>query len=315
MRVFNLILLACCLSLVTRAASPEVVNGIAVIVGDSIITYKDVRLALADDLNFLEKQYGNRPQVYEQKAAELEKSKLEEMVENELVLQEFKRAGYVIPDSWIQSRIAEDIRKVGDRLTLTRTLQAQGITFDAYRTKIREREILRQMWLQKVPREPIISPARIETYYAQHLDQFKMEDQVKLSMILLTNTPGISTTELAKEITSKLDERVPFADLARLYSQDSKASEGGERGWLEKKVLREDLAKAAFALEPGQHSQPIETPEATYILLVEDKKVSYTKTLSEVRDEIESILRAEETKRLRQQWVALLKAKTFIRYF
>jgi parvulin-like peptidyl-prolyl isomerase len=75
------------------------------------------------------------------------------------------------------------------------------------------------------------------------------------------------------------------------------------------------LAKAAFALEPGQHSQPIETPEATYILLVEDKKVSYTKTLSEVRDEIESILRAEETKRLRQQWVALLKAKTFIRYF
>jgi len=305
----------CFAQVLARAAKPEVVNGIAVIVGDAVITYKDLRLALADDLEFLERQYSSRPEVYTEKAAELEKSKLEEMVENELVLQEFKRAGYVIPDSWVQGRINDDIRRVGDRLTLVKSLQAQGITFEAYRNKIREREILRQMWIQKVPMEPIISPAKIETYYAQHRDQFKMEDQVKLKMIVLTNAPGLSTKEMAKEIISKLDEKVPFDELARIYSQDSKASEGGERGWLERKVLREDLAKVAFGLNPGEHSQPIETPEATSILLVEDKKVSYTKTLSEVRDEIEGILRGEETKRLHKQWVDQLKAKSFVRYF
>jgi parvulin-like peptidyl-prolyl isomerase len=314
-RVLMILLLAFSTLACSRAATPQLVNGIAVIVGDAVITYKDIQLALGDDLDFLRRQYGADSEVYKEKAAELQKSKLEEMVENELVLQEFKRAGYVIPDSWVQNQIKEDIRKVGDRLTLISTLQAQGITFEKYREKTREREILRQMWLLKVPRDPLISPAKIENYYAHHLPDFKMEDQVKLRMIVLTNSPGVSNVEMAKEIIAKLDQKVPFEELAKIYSQDSKASSGGERGWMEKKVLRSDLAKAAFALEPGEHSQPIETSDGTYILLVEDKKVSYTQTLSEVRDQIEATLRTEETKRLRKQWVDQLKAKTFIRYF
>jgi peptidyl-prolyl cis-trans isomerase SurA len=50
-------------------------------------------------------------------------------------------------------------------------------------------------------------------------------------------------------------------------------------------------------------------------MLVEDKKVSYVKTLSEVREEIEGTLKTEETKRLRKQWIDQLKAKAFVRYF
>ena len=236
------------------------------------------------------------------------------MVDNQLVLQEFKRAGYVIPDSWIQSRINQDIRQYGDRLTLTKTLQARGITFEGYRNRIRENEILRQMWQMKVPRDPLISPAKIENYYVHHLDEFKLEDQVKLRMISLTNNPSVSIKEMAKEIVSKLDQKVPFEELARIYSQDSKAVEGGERGWMERKQMREEL-KVAFSLNPGEHSQPIEAPEGIYILQVIDKKVSYTKSLAEVRDEIENTLRADETKRLRQEWIEQLKKKSFVQYY
>src|SRR3954466_16193012 len=251
-------------------------------------------MAIEDDLDFLQRRYPNQPAVFNQKAAEVRESKLQEMVDNQLVLQEFKHAGYVIPDSWIQSRINEDVHKFGDRLTLTKTLQAQGITFEAYRNKIKEREILRQMWQMKVPRDPLISPTKIENYYTQHRDEFKLEDQVKLRIIALTNSPGISIKEMAKEIIGKLDQKVPFEDLARLYSQDSKAAEGGERGWMEKKELRDDFRKVAFNLNPGDHSGPIEAPGGIYVLEVLDKKVSYTKSLSEVRDEIEKTPRAEE---------------------
>lgn len=315
----------CCLAaflqlslLVPRAANPDLVNGIAVIVGDSVITYKDIQMALLDDLDILERRFASQPKVYAEKAAELEKAKLEDMVENQLVLQEFKKAGYVIPESYFQTRIDEDIRKFGDRLTLTKTLQAQGITFETYRNRIRERVILQLMWQQKVPREPLISPAKIEDYYVQHRDQFKMEDQVKLRMIVITNSPNnrfYSSKKLGEEIIGKLDQKVPFDELARLYSHGSQAQAGGDWGWVEKKVLREELAKVAFSLEPGQHSGVVETPAAIYVMLVEDKKVSYTKTLSEVRDEIEATLRAEETKRLRKQWIDQLKTKSFVRYF
>ena len=296
-----------------RAANPRLLNGIAVIVGDSVITYKDVQLAIQEDLEFLQRRYGTGPE-FAQKAAELERDRLEAMVENQLVLQEFKSAGYIAPESIIEDRIEDDIKQYGDRLTLTKTLQGQGMTFETYRQRIRERTILELMWRTKVPRDPLISPAKIENYYVQNRDKFKLEDQVKLRMIVLTNSPSYSVQGMASELERQLDQNVPFVELARIYSQDSYASSGGERGWLEKSQLRKELADAAFALAPGEHAV-VPVGDAIYIIQVEDKKVSYTQSLSEVRDEIETTLKAEENRRLREQWIDQLKKKFFVQYF
>jgi peptidyl-prolyl cis-trans isomerase SurA len=301
-----------------HAAAPNLVNGIAVIVGDAVITYKDIHIALLKDIEILERRFGNNPQVYNQKAAELEKAKLEQMVEDQLVLQEFKRAGYVIPDSYFQARIDEDIRKYGDRLTLTKTLQADGLTFETYRNAIRERVILQLMWREKVPQDPLISPSKIENYYAQHRDEFKLEDQVKLRMIVLTNNPNntaYSPMKIAEEIVAKLDEKVPFEELARVYSQSSNAQDGGYWGWAERNVLNTNLSQVAFSLDAGQHSRAISAPNGAYVLKVEEKKISYIKTLAEVRGDIEEKLRVEEKERLRKRWVDQLRAKSYVRYF
>jgi peptidyl-prolyl cis-trans isomerase SurA len=294
-----------------RAAAPNLVNGIAVIVGDAVITYKDIQQALSDDIQSLERRFGNNPQLYNQKAAELEKAKLEDMVENQLVR-------YVIPESYYQSRVDDAIRRYGDRLTLTKTLQAEGRTFEQFRNDIRERTILELMWREKVPREPLISPTKIENYYVEHRDEYKMEDQVKLRMIVLTNNPGnpaYSPMKIAEEIVAKLDQKVPFEELARVYSHGSQAQEGGEWGWVQRTVLNTNLAQVAFTLEPGQHSRAIPAPNGAYVLKVEDRKISYTKTLAEVRDVVEDALRVEEIKRLKKKWIDQLKSKAFIRYF
>jgi parvulin-like peptidyl-prolyl isomerase len=303
---------------VARAATPDLVNGIAVIVGESVITYKDIQLALEEDIDMLERRYGPDTKQFNEKANELREAKLEDMVDNQLVLQEFKKAGYVIPESLFEGEIDKEIKRYGDRLTLTKSLQAQGMTFETWKSRIRERVILQLMWQQKVPRDPLISPTKIEDYYVKHREEFKMEDQVKLRMIVLTNSPngGIySPKRMAQEIVEKLDQKVPFEELARIYSNGSQAKEGGEWGWVEKKVLREELAKVAFSLNPGEHSGVVETANAVYVMMIDDKKIAYTKTLSEVRDEIESSLKAEEAKRLKKQWIQQLKSKAFVRYF
>lgn len=318
MRLFCLVVATACFIVGGRAAAPNLVNGIAVIVGDAVITYKDIQLALQEDLESLERRYGNQPELFNQKAAEMERAKLEEMVENQLVLQEFKRAGYVVPESYFQSRIDEDIRRFGDRLTLTKTLQAQGITFETYRNRIRERVILQLMWREKVPQDPLISPTKIENFYTHNRDKFRVEDQVKLRMIVLTNNPSNPThspKKIAEELVGKLDQKADFIELAKVYSHGSQAQDGGDWGWVQKSVLNTNLAQVAFSLEAGQHSRAIETPAGAYVLLVEDKKVSHIKTLSEVRDEIEATLRADEVKRLKKQWIDQLREKAFVRSF
>jgi hypothetical protein len=56
-------------------------------------------------------------------------------------------------------------------------------------------------------------------------------------------------------------------------------------------------------------------PMEFYLMLVEDKHAQRFKTLTEVREQIEKDLLAQERNRLEKQWVDKLKKKTFVRVF
>ena len=116
-------------------------------------------------------------------------------------------------------------------------------------------------------------------------------------------------------VLAKIHAGGSFADLAKENSQDSRASAGGDWGWFETAKLRKELADVASTLKAGTCSDVIETPEACYLILVEERRAAHVKGLGEVHSEIETILLDQEHTRLRQQWIDRLKKKTFIRYF
>jgi len=136
-------------------------------------------------------------------------------------------------------------------------------------------------------------------------------------MIVLNKTSPDDTNavQFAREIQAKLKDGAAFADLARIYSQGSQQHQGGDWGWIERSVLRKDLADAAFALAPGQTSDAIDAPDAVYLMHVEDKRPAHAKPLADVRNDIEKTLRTQMQAQLQKQWIDGLKKKTFIRYF
>jgi peptidyl-prolyl cis-trans isomerase SurA len=301
----------------SASAQPVELNGVAARVNEAVITKKDVETRIAADLPFLAQQY-RTPQALNQKVTELRQTHLEALIEEQLILHEFKTAGYNLPESYIDDQVNKAIREVGGRATLTKTLQAQNRTYESFRKEIRDKTVLREMRRQNVPFDPVISPHKIETYYLEHRDQFKVEDQIKLRMIVVTNRPsaaGFSAKKLADEIIKKIEEGVPFAEMAKIYSQGSQSGEGGDWGWVERSVLRTDLAEKAFALKAGQRSSVIEAQDGCYIMLVEGVQPAHAKSLAEVREEIESTLKDEEVRRLRKKWIDQLKNKSFVRYF
>jgi peptidyl-prolyl cis-trans isomerase SurA len=302
-----------------QSGSTIPLNGIVARVNDTVITVKEVLTAIASELEFLERRYGDQPAVFDQKARQTRAEAVRLLVENQLILHEFKTGGYNFPDSYIEDQIARDIREnYGNRLTLAKTLEAQGITMENFKQKLRERIIVRAMAEHFIPRDPVISPFKIETYYKEHQDKFKLEDQVKLRMIVITNRPSdtlYSPKQVAQEILAKLDEGVPFAEMAKIYSQGSQSVEGGDWGLVERSVLSSDLAAVAFAMKPGQRSGVIERSDGCYVLLVEDTKPAHTRSLSEARAEIEATLKSEETRRLHDKWIQKLKTKSFVQYF
>ena len=297
----------------------ELVNGIDAIVHDSIITFQEVDDASDRIVQQVREEYATQPDVMRDKLTRAYKETLEELQERQLILHEFATAGYNLPESIIDEQFEDYIKsKYTDRVTFTKTLQQEGITYEKARRDYRDTFIVEQMRYKNISSAIMISPHKIETYYVEHKDEFKEEDKVKLRMIVLTNAPETDTTQtrkLAEEILAKLKDGASFGEMASIYSQGSQAKQQGEWDWVEKSVLRKELADVAFSLKPGERSGVIETPGAFYIMLVEDKHEARVKPLPDVRDSIEKILLAKERTRLQQAWIDKLKKKTFIREF
>lgn len=306
-------------SLAVLSASAELANGIKAIVHDSVITYVDVEDLTTQTASLLRRQYSSDPQAFQQKMEEVRSENLDKLLAQQLILREFESAGYQLPESVIEEVVQKRIRaRFGDRATLTKTLQAEGMTYEKFRHDVREQFIVEAMRSKNISQEIIISPYKIETYYAANKEKYKVEDQVKLRMIVLNKSKeagGPDAVKLAEEILAKLKEGASFAEMASVYSQGSQRAQGGDWGWVDKTVLRKDLAEKAFALKPGERSGVIETPEACYLMLVEDAKAAHVRPLAEVRNEIEKSLVLEQRDRLEKQWLAKLRKKTFVRYF
>lgn len=298
-------------------SSAETVDTIKAVVNDKVITYAEVLDYAREAATALRQQYGSQPEVFETKLKALIEDALDQLIERELILHSFDTEGYKLPDGVVDELVQEDIhRKFGDRVTLVKTLQARGMTFEQYRDQVRDEYIRMALQHQNVQREVIISPAKIVDYYNSHQSTFMQEDQVKLRMIVLAKSSpdDTNTVQLAQEIEAKLKGGANFTEMAGIYSQGSQQHQQGDWGWVEKSVLRKELAEVAFNLSAGQASAPIETPDSVYIMKVEDKKSAQARPLADVRNEIEKTIRTQQQADLQKKWIDGLKRKAFIRY-
>ena len=298
------------------SARAEVVNGIDAIVHDSVITRDEVENLIP---TVIYRTYANQPDVLEKKIVAARSENLELLVSRQLILHDFKTSGYNSPESILDDEVQSRIReKYEDRVKLAKMLQAEGTTKEKFRQQVREQIIISVLRQKNISASLIISPHKVEAYYLAHKDEFKIQDELKLRRIVLnkgSDAEAARARTLGEEIVSRLKEGASFTDMASLYSQGPEKKDGGMWGWVEGSVLRKELADAAMTLKPGEHSGVIDTPEACYILLVEDKRVAHVKTLGEIREIIERNLLTEERGRLEKQWMDRLKKKTFVRYF
>jgi hypothetical protein len=80
-------------------------------------------------------------------------------------------------------------------------------------------------------------------------------------------------------------------------------------------VLKKENMVEERRFDSAAASTNLPTPVEFYIMLLEDKRPARFKTLLEVRERIESDLKAQEQTRLEKAWIDGLKKKTFVRVF
>ena len=145
--------------------------------------------------------------------------------------------------------------------------------------------------------DTLVKDEDIKKYY----DEEAIGD-IKASHILIKSDATDSMTDdekkeakekalnTAKEVIEKLDNGEKFEDLAKEYSKDSSASDGGDLGYFNKGDMVSGFEEAAIKLKVNEYTkEPVETQFGYHIILKTDQKEKGT--LEETKDKIKTTLK------------------------
>lgn len=154
---------------------------------------------------------------------------------------------------------------------------------------------------------------QLRAYYNQYRDQYRTPEQVQVSHILIKTPPAgpdgkvddkavAEAQRRAEDLLKQIKGGAKFEDLAAKYSEDTgSAKQGGSIGWIGKGQTVPEFEKVAFSLPKGKISDLVKSSFGFHIIRVDDKHDAHTKTLDEVKDQIEPILKRQKAQQIAQK--------------
>lgn len=136
------------------------------------------------------------------------------------------------------------------------------------------------------------SEEELRRIYQASIDRFRLGERVRLRQIMLNTTDKTpeerqQAKELAEDLLKQIRNGADFAELAKKYSEDTAtAPAGGDIGWVARGQTVPEFENAAFALNPGQVSDVIQTEYAYHIIEVLEKDRERVQSFDDVRGQL-----------------------------
>jgi peptidyl-prolyl cis-trans isomerase D len=149
---------------------------------------------------------------------------------------------------------------------------------------------------EEAAKRVVIPATEIQRFYNNNINLYQTPEQVRASHILL-NVAGKDEEAVRKQAETVLQQVKAggdFAALAKKFSEDpGSRDQGGDLDYFSRGRMVPEFENAVFALQPGEVSDLIRTQFGFHIIQLVDKRPAVTRTLEEVRPQIEEQLRAQ----------------------
>ncbi|MEO8445647.1 MAG: peptidylprolyl isomerase [Gammaproteobacteria bacterium] len=118
----------------------------------------------------------------------------------------------------------------------------------------------------------------------------------------------VDDKDLAEAIIKKLQAGGDFAALAKQYSKDGSAGNGGDLGWFNAQSMVQPFAEAVAKLEKGAITTvPVQTQFGWHVIKLEDTRAAQVPPLDQVKDRVKQLV---QRKRVADHLLELRKGST-----
>jgi peptidyl-prolyl cis-trans isomerase SurA len=252
---------------------------------------------------------------------------LRDLIDQQLLLQRGADMG-LTADTEVVKRL-DEIRQSMNLQTmeeLEAAAQQQGVNFEDLKQSLRNNAITQQVITREVGSRVKITQEEVQAYYDAHKEEFRTDDQVRLSEILVAipeqkeddenKVPEEQLRAAAKKkidgLLARLKKGESFEQIASKNSDGPTATQGGDIGVFKRGVLAKALEEQTFNLKAGQMTEPILTKQGYIILKVTQRTGEGVPELSQVERSIQERIYLDKLPDALREYLTKLREEAYI---
>jgi peptidyl-prolyl cis-trans isomerase SurA len=305
-------------------SGPVEVNGIAAKVNGRVVTKNQVSFMLAPIYAQLATQFPRRGPEFEAKFKETRNSIIKELVDRQIILDEFKQLGASIRPNLIDEEIKRQMRELynGDEIKFREELKRSRLTMEGYREMTREKMVVQAMRAQQFSDAPPPLPNEIEKEYSEIRASLRdvTKDVITFQKIFIPASDAqnpLATPEtqlaLSEDVAKQLADGKDFTELAKSYSKDAFAETGGLQENTPRTDLSPEFAAIIFDAPVGKIIGPLLDPQGFTIVKPIKINLGPSPPLDDkVRELVEQRVSKKKTSAQYERWIESKRKRAII---
>lgn len=222
-----------------------------------------------------------KEELYDLLVSQYGEDALDSLITSKIVQLEAEKNDIEVSQEDIDDELASYYNQYDGEEGFQSALEGSGMTIADFKEDVEEYLAMNQLLKDRIS----VTDEEKEAYFEENKESFNQPEQVTARHILT------ETKEEAQTVLDKLEEGEDFADLAAEYSTDDTTSgSGGDLGTFGEGEMVEAFDEAAFFLEDGEVSDPVETEYGFHIIEVTDHTNEKESVYEDVEDEVTDAL-------------------------
>ena len=203
---------------------------------------------------------------------------IDQLVTIEVLLQETKNRNIVVTDAEAKAASDQKLKElraqVPDQAAFNTAMAERNMTVARLRANIRNDMLISRLLEGEMAKVPPPTDAELKDYYDKNPNEFS---GVRAAHVLIRpdgfdEDSKKKARAKAEDIMKQARAGTDFAELVKQHSADGSAQQGGDLGFFTRERMVPQFSAAAFALQPGQISDVVETQFGFHVIKVLERK-------------------------------------------